>query len=349
MAGMALAVAVATAATTALTTGSAHAAGNCSNGYVGITYDDGPGGTTTQLLSVLKANGVRATLFNIGQNAAANPSLVAQEQAAGMWIGNHSYTHSHMTSMSSSTMTSELQRTQQAITSGGGTAPKIFRPPYGEHNSTLDSAASALGLRTVTWDVDSQDWNGASTSAIVQAASTLQNGGVILMHDQYQTTRDAVPQIMANLNSRGLCPGMISPSTGRAVAPDGTTPTTPVVTTPVVTTPVVTTPVVTTPVVNGACSATYTQIGAWTGGFQGQVTVKAGSSAINSWTVGMTLASGQAISSLWSGTASGTSGSVTVKNASYNGSLGAGASTTFGFTGTTSGSTAAPTVTCSTP
>jgi len=67
----------------------------------------------------------------------------------------------------------------------------------------------------------SLDWNGASTAQIVQRASQLQNGRVILMHDGYGTTVQAVPQIVANLRSRGLCPGMISPSTGRAVAPDG--------------------------------------------------------------------------------------------------------------------------------
>ncbi|MDQ1288852.1 MAG: peptidoglycan-N-acetylglucosamine deacetylase, partial [Actinomycetota bacterium] len=213
-AGAALALTGATAtAVVSLGTTSALAADSC-NGYVALTFDDGPGGTTQQLLNVLKTNNVRATLFNIGQNAQSNAALVRAEVAAGHWIGNHSYTHPHMASMGQSQMTSELQRTQQAIQAGGAPAPKVFRPPYGEQNGTLQSAASALGLRTVTWDVDSKDWNGASTQAIVSAAGSLQNGGIILMHDQYQATRDAVPQIVKNLSSRGLCPGMISPSTG---------------------------------------------------------------------------------------------------------------------------------------
>src|SRR5690348_10431121 len=68
------------------------------NGYVGLTFDDGPNpSNTTNLLNALKANGVRATLFNIGQNAQANPSLVQAEKAANMWINNHSWTHPHMT------------------------------------------------------------------------------------------------------------------------------------------------------------------------------------------------------------------------------------------------------------
>jgi hypothetical protein len=88
-------------------------------------------------------------------------------------------------------------------------------------NSTIRSAAQSLGLFAMTWDVDSGDWNGASTSAIVAANNQLQNGQVILMHDGYANTNNAIAQIAANLRARNLCPGRIDPSTGRAVAPSG--------------------------------------------------------------------------------------------------------------------------------
>lgn len=201
---------------------------NCPNGYVGLTYDDGPNASnTTSLLNALKQAGLRATMFNLGQNAQNNPSLVRDQVNAGMWVGNHSYTHPHMTTLSSSQMSSEITRTQQAIQSATGAAPKLFRPPYGETNASLKSIESQNGLTEVLWNVDSQDWNGATTAQIVAAAGRPQNGDVILMHDQYQTTLQAIPQIAQNLKSRGLCPGMISTSTGRAVAPDGGGTTTP--------------------------------------------------------------------------------------------------------------------------
>lgn len=98
---------------------------------------------------------------------------------------------------------------------------------------------------------------------------------------------------------------------------------------------------------SGACSATYQAEGSWPGGFQAQVTVTAGASAIGGWSVRWTLGSGQSISSLWNGTLSTSGSSVTVKNASYNGSLAAGASTTFGFTA--NGSPSTPTLTCTSP
>ncbi|MGG4217911.1 polysaccharide deacetylase family protein [Paenibacillus jamilae] len=197
---------------------------SCANGYVGLTFDDGPNNSnTTKLLAALKQAGLRATMFNIGQNAQNNPSLVRDQAAAGMWVGNHSYTHSDMTTLNNSQMSSEITRTQQAIQSITGTAPQLFRPPYGATNATLKSIESQNNLTEVLWNVDSQDWNGATTAQIVAAAGRLQNGDVILMHDQYQTTLQAIPQIAQNLKNRSLCAGKISPSTGRAVAPDSTT------------------------------------------------------------------------------------------------------------------------------
>jgi peptidoglycan/xylan/chitin deacetylase (PgdA/CDA1 family) len=219
----ALAVAALTLAGTATATlDAAPAQAAACNGYVGLTFDDGPSTSTTMsLLNALRQNGLRATMFNQGQYAAANPSLVKAQVDAGMWVANHSYTHPHMTQLSQAQMDSEISRTQQAIANAGGGTPKLFRPPYGETNSTLRAVEAKYGLTEIIWDVDSQDWNNASTDAIVQAASRLTNGQVILMHDWPANTIAAIPRIAQNLASRGLCAGMISPQTGRAVAPDG--------------------------------------------------------------------------------------------------------------------------------
>ncbi|MGV9286116.1 polysaccharide deacetylase family protein [Streptomyces sp. NPDC003719] len=215
----AAAVALAAAGTVAADAAPAQAAA-CS-GYVGLTFDDGPSGTTSSLLNALKQNGLRATMFNQGQYAAQNPSLVRAQADAGMWVANHSYTHPHMTQLGQAQMESEISRTQQAIAAAGGGTPKLFRPPYGETNSTLRSVEAKYGLTEVIWDVDSQDWNNASTDAIVQAVSRLGNGQVVLMHDWPANTLAAIPRIAQTLAGKGLCSGMISPATGRAVAPDG--------------------------------------------------------------------------------------------------------------------------------
>lgn len=221
----ALAAALALAATASLgltaTAATPAQAATC-NGYVGLTFDDGPSNDhTPALLNALKQNGLRATMFNEGQYAASAPSQVQAEINAGMWVGNHSYTHPHLIQKSQAEIDSEVSRTQQAIANAGGGTPKLFRPPYGETNSTLKAVEAKYGLTEVIWDVDSQDWNGASSDAIVQAVGRLTSGQVILMHEWPANTLAAIPRIAQSLASRGLCSGMISPQTGRAVAPDG--------------------------------------------------------------------------------------------------------------------------------
>ncbi len=208
----------AAAAAIALAAAPSHAA-TC-NGYVGLTFDDGPSNAHTPgLLNALRQNGLRATVFNEGQYAAAYPAQVRAEAAAGMWIGNHSYTHPYLTSESSSQVDSEIYRTQVAISNAGGGWPKLFRPPYGATNSTVQSIEAKYGLTQILWDVDSQDWNGASVDAIVAANARLTNGQIILMHEWPANTLTAIPRIAQGLAARGLCAGMISPQTGRAVAP----------------------------------------------------------------------------------------------------------------------------------
>jgi peptidoglycan/xylan/chitin deacetylase (PgdA/CDA1 family) len=215
-------VAMAVAGTVAAVVPSSPARAAACTGYVGLTFDDGPSNDKTpSLLNALRQNGLRATMFNEGQFAASYPAQVRAEVNAGMWVGDHSYTHPHLIQQSQAQIESEISRTQQAIANAGGGTPKLFRPPYGESNSTLRSVEARYGLTEIIWDVDSQDWNGASTDAIVQANARLTNGQVILMHEWPANTLAAIPRIAQGLASRGLCAGMISAQTGRAVAPDG--------------------------------------------------------------------------------------------------------------------------------
>ncbi|MBO3089212.1 endo-1,4-beta-xylanase [Cellulomonas dongxiuzhuiae] len=156
--------------------------------------------------------------------------------------------------------------------------------------------------------------------------------GTPLLFDGNGNKKAAYTAVLDTLNS----------GTGTTPPPVTTPPvTTPPVTTPPVTTPPVTTPPVTTPPpASGSCSAALTIANSWPGGYQGTVTVTAGSSGLNGWRV--TLPSGVSTNNVWNGNVSGS----VVSNAPYNGSLGAGASTTFGFIGQGNAPGAA-TLTCS--
>lgn len=190
---------------------------NCS-GYVGITYDDGPVNTGAFVNALQQAGLVPVTFFVNGSVIRGNNAAIAQMLTVGE-VQNHSYDHVDMGGYSYQQVREQLERNNQAIVDAGAPQPTIYRPPYGTLNATIRQAASDVGLLAITWDVDSQDWNNASTSAIVNASNQLQNGQVILMHENQGNALAAIPQIAEGLRSRGLCPGRIDPNTGRAVAP----------------------------------------------------------------------------------------------------------------------------------
>jgi len=173
-------------------------------GSVYLTFDDGPTGNTTTLVSKLKTAGAKATFFVWGNRISGNMTGFNAIKNAGFSIQNHSYTHSHMLSWTYQQVYNDIKQCQTAIQNAGGGTPRYFRAPYLEVNATIKSACSALGLTIVQPTVDTKDWNGATTAQIVSACNNLQSGGNPLMHDGYATTNAAIPTIVTNLKNRGL-------------------------------------------------------------------------------------------------------------------------------------------------
>ena len=94
------------------------------------------------------------------------------------------------------------------------------------------------------------------------------------------------------------------------------------------------------------CSATYTMASQWNNGFQGDVRVTAGSTAIRGWSVTMRFPDGQTVGQIWNASATSNGTTTTARNVDYNGNLAAGASTSFGFTGSWANTNRAPTLSC---
>jgi peptidoglycan/xylan/chitin deacetylase (PgdA/CDA1 family) len=179
-------------------------------GHVGLTFDDGPSATTGQLLAALRAHDLRATFFNQGDHSLDRPELVREELRAGMWIGNHTFSHPHLPPIGEPAVFQEIASTQWVLRDITGREPALFRPPYGETDDRVRAAESRIGLLEVLWTVDSRDWNGSTAEQIAAAARTLQPGGIMLMHDWPPATIEAIPLIAADLRARGLSTGRIA-------------------------------------------------------------------------------------------------------------------------------------------
>jgi peptidoglycan/xylan/chitin deacetylase (PgdA/CDA1 family) len=172
---------------------------------IALTFDDGPvPDTTTDVATALRKHRAKATFFMLGQNVAAHPAAVQQVAATGSEIGNHTWRHPSLTSLSSPDIEGELRRTNRIIARHTGTPPTLIRPPYGNTNRRLDHVAKKLDLAEIYWNVDTLDWKHPDTDRLI--AYTLRHAArnkVILMHDIYPTTAAAVPKIITGLQARG--------------------------------------------------------------------------------------------------------------------------------------------------
>jgi peptidoglycan-N-acetylglucosamine deacetylase len=147
---------------------------------IALTFDDGPSSYTSQILDVLKANGVHATFFEIGQNTAGRGDVMRRILREGSVIGNHSWNHASLAGGAGG----QLSSTNAAIRRATGYTPCVFRPPYGASSSLLVGQARSAGMDTILWDVDPRDWARPGSGAIVSnVLGNTHNGSIVLSHD----------------------------------------------------------------------------------------------------------------------------------------------------------------------
>ncbi len=134
---------------------------------VALTFDDGPYPLTPSFVRMLRADGAVATFFMIGEQVTSRyQSTLHEELRNGDALGDHTYTHPDL--VTAGDVRGQLQSTIQAIRARSGYTPCVFRPPYGDYDSSVLRTAASLGLATITWEVDPSDYALPGTAAIRQ-------------------------------------------------------------------------------------------------------------------------------------------------------------------------------------
>ena len=174
--------------------------------YVALTFDDGPHATNTpRLLDILRARNVKATFYVIGKSVDAYPGILRRTVAEGHEIGNHTYTHSKLSSMSEASVIGEIRKCDDAIMRAAGIRPKTLRPPYGALlQGQRQMVHSQFGYPTIMWSVDPMDWKRPGVSVVTsRIISGTNNGAIILVHDLHSTSVDAMPATIDALLRKG--------------------------------------------------------------------------------------------------------------------------------------------------
>jgi peptidoglycan-N-acetylglucosamine deacetylase len=172
---------------------------------VALTFDDGPGPFTERLVALLRAAHAHATFFVVGSRLHDWPEAPREESQVGA-VGNHTWSHPHLTRLPKWLVWAELLRTQYEAEQGLGWKPRLFRPPYEQHDAATDAVVRALGLVQVMWSATSGDdlHHPTARSVARNVIRELRPGAIVLMHDIHPWTVEAMPAILAAIHARGL-------------------------------------------------------------------------------------------------------------------------------------------------
>ncbi len=176
--------------------------------WIALTFDDGPGPYSKHVLALLKRAQAPATFFDVGRNVAPYRSSLVRENSSGAAIGNHSWSHPVLPSLSAREQRAQLANTRKAISRVTGEPVRLFRPPYAERDKTTDRISRSLKMATILWDVDSRDALGASSKQIARRVKNgFHAGAIVLLHENRgQTVRALRYTILPALKKSGLTP-----------------------------------------------------------------------------------------------------------------------------------------------
>ena len=177
---------------------------------VALTFDDGPvARVADSLIATLRAHGVHATFFVMGQDLKAAPDVGAALVAAGHELGNHTWTHRRMVLVSKGTIRQEIEPTDSLIRAAGERGTIRFRPPYGYKLFGLPRYLAATNRTTVMWDIEPESFPEVVATAegiVAHVLARVRPGSIIILHPWYPsraTTRAALPMLLDSLQARG--------------------------------------------------------------------------------------------------------------------------------------------------
>lgn len=172
---------------------------------VALTFDAAWGADKTRgIITELERHNADATFFLVGFWISKYPDEVKYINERGFEIGNHSNNHLNMSQLSQSVIEKEITTVNSQIFDLTGKTPVYFRPPFGDYDNEVVETVESLDMVAVQWSVDSLDWKGLSGAEIAdRVLKRVHNGAIILFHNNSDHILDALPIILAKLNSEG--------------------------------------------------------------------------------------------------------------------------------------------------
>ena len=169
---------------------------------VALTFDDGPSVYTDSILDTFEHYDQRCTFFIVGDRISWNEDQTRREAELGCEQGNHTFGHNRLTSLTDTEIKNNLKNTDDELIRVTGNPSTCLRPPEGKWNETVQAAC---GCPIILWSVDSRDWETKdSESTCKHVIGKVKDGDIVLMHDLYKSTAEAVEKIVPALLDEGF-------------------------------------------------------------------------------------------------------------------------------------------------
>ena len=167
-----------------------------------LTFDDGPGQYTDELLDCLEENNAHATFFMLGQNVSAYPDAPKRMLELGCEIGSHSWDHTQLTTIDIDAVAKQFSDTDNALIQACGQAATVARAPYGDGNSDI---YNTVNKPFFMWSLDTEDWKLMDADGDYNAVMNgdLTDGSIILMHDIHEPSVKAALRLIPDLIAQG--------------------------------------------------------------------------------------------------------------------------------------------------
>lgn len=168
---------------------------------VALTFDDGPSEYTQRILRTLKQYDSVATFFVIGNRVELYSDAVLEASSLGCEIGNHTYEHKVLTELNAEQIWLQIFKTNEAVQKLTGQTPELMRPPCGFDNGTTNRIIS---MPLILWSIDTKDWETKNSYSSIQTVlQNVKDGDIVLMHDMYEASAEAVETIVPSLIAEG--------------------------------------------------------------------------------------------------------------------------------------------------
>ena len=170
---------------------------------VALTFDDGPQPSVgNRIMDCLAQYGGKATFFMVGERVGSYKTEVQRMVAEGHEVANHTMNHKYLQKLSAAQIQAQVNNGNDAIQAACGVRPTLLRLPGGNHNATV---VANTGMPMIQWDIDTLDWKTRNADKTVAAVlNHVKDGDIILMHELYGATGDAVARIVPELYNRGF-------------------------------------------------------------------------------------------------------------------------------------------------